>query len=149
MTHISPAEFADRLNEIMPAVVREFARRQTNELYKGKISLQQFLVLDFLFRQELAKMNSLAHFMNVTTAAATGIIERLVRQGYVLRVYEPADRRIVKVRLTPKGNALVKKINLQRRGMLIKIFGQISEASRRDYLRILMEIREILMQDKH
>ena len=86
MTHISPAEFADRLNEIMPAVVREFARRQTNELYKGKISLQQFLVLDFLFRQELAKMNSLAHFMNVTTAAATGIIERLVRQGYVLRV---------------------------------------------------------------
>lgn len=141
-------EFADRLNEIMPVIIKEFARRQTNELYKGKITLPQILVMEFLIREGECKMKTLAHFMRVTTPAMTGIVERLVKYGYCVRAFDPQDRRIVKIRLTPKGAELVKKINFQRRRMMINIFGKISETDRRDYLRILLQIKEILTKEK-
>ena len=137
-------EFADKMNEVMPGIIQGFARRQADELYKGKITLPQFLILDFLSQQGESRMTDMAHFMHVTTAAMTGIVDRLVGYGYVVRVYEPEDRRIVKIKLTPGGNELVRKINEQRRSMVIKIFGSISETDRQDYLRILMQIKEIL-----
>jgi DNA-binding MarR family transcriptional regulator len=136
------------MNEVMPGIIQGFARRQTDELYKGKITLPQFLILDFLSQQGESKMTALAHFMHVTTAAMTGIVDRLVGYGYVVRVYEPEDRRIIKIKLTPRGNELVRKINAQRRRMVIKIFGSISEADRQDYLRILMQIHNILIKEK-
>lgn len=144
MEQFSLLEFADTINDILPVIMREFAKRQANELYKGKITLPQFLILEFLSRKGGSIMTNLAHFMNVSTAAMTGIVERLVKYGYVLRVFDPNDRRIIKVRMTVKGLTLVKKINNQRRKMVIRIFGRISEVDRRDYLRILMQIREIL-----
>ena len=144
MLQDSLLQFADKMNEVMPGIIQGFARRQADELYKGKITLPQFLILDFLSQQGESKMTDMAHFMHVSTAAMTGIVDRLVGYGYVVRVYDPEDRRIIKIKLTPGGNELVRKINEQRRRMVIKIFGSISETDRQDYLRILMQIKEIL-----
>lgn len=146
MPEISIHEFADNMNELLPITIKEFSRRQVNELYKGKITLPQFLILEFLHRQGESKMTDLADFMHVTTAAMTGIGERLVRDGYVVRVYDLQDRRIIKVRLTARGNGLVRKVCQQRRQMLIDIFGKLSGQDRQDYLRILTQIRDILLR---
>ena len=148
MAGFSLLEFADKMNEIMPIVVKEFARRQINELYKGKITLPQFLILELLHREGESKMKDLAYFMKVSTAAMTGIVDRLVKYGYVLRAYDTQDRRIIRIKLTSKGAVLVKKVNQQRRQMIINIFGKISEDERQDYLKILMRIRDILTQGK-
>lgn len=147
MLQNSLSEFADKINEIMPGIIQGFSRRQANELYKGKITLPQFLILDFLIREGESRMTDMAHFMHVTTAAMTGIVDRLVGYSYVTRVYDPEDRRIIKIKLTSHGNNLVKKINTQRRSMVIKIFGGISQGNRRDYLRILLEIKEIFTKE--
>lgn len=147
MQKLSLVEFADNLNKIMPLIIKEFARRQVNELYKGKITLPQFLILNFLSQQGESRMTDMANFMGVTTAAMTGIVERLVKYGYVLRIFDPADRRIIKARLTSKGAELVRRINQERRKMIINIFGKISEAERSDYLRILLRIHDVLSKD--
>jgi len=147
MPEISLSEFAENLNKIMPVLMKEFARRQANELYKGKITLPQFLILEFLQQEGISKMVTLARVMQVTTAAMTGMVNRLVKYGYVSRIYDPLDRRIIKVKLTASGSTLLKRTNQQRRQMVIKIFGQISAADRQDYLRILTQIKEILSED--
>lgn len=144
MAQVSLSEFADKMGEVMPIIMKEFARRQLKELYKDNITLPQFLILGFLEKEGQLKMTTLAQFMQVTTAAMTGIVDRLVRGRYVLRAYDPKDRRIIKVGLTAKGSNLLKNINTQRRKMVIGIFGKISQADRSDYLRILMQIKEIL-----
>ena len=148
MAKPSLSEFADSINEIMPVIIKEFTRRHSNELYKGKITLPQFLILEFLRRQQECKMKELAGFMRVSTAAMTGIVERLVKYGYCVRQSDPQDRRIIKIRLTPKGGELLKKISGQRRKMAIDIFGQISEKDRGDYLRILMQVKDILTHEE-
>jgi DNA-binding MarR family transcriptional regulator len=149
MTQLSIAGFADRLNEILPVLFKSFAQRQANELYKGKITLPQFLVLDHLSRKGKTMMTEIANFMKVTTAATTGIIDRLVRYSYVTREHDPGDRRIINIKLTNKGIDLVNKVNGQRREMIIKIFGEISQADREEYLRILSQIKNILVGQNH
>lgn len=137
-------KFADKINEIMPVIIQGFSRRQSNELYEGKITLVQFLILNFLSRKCESRMTDIARFMQVTTPAMTGIVARLVRDGYAVRIYDPKDRRIIKIRLTAKAGALVKKINQQRRKTIINVFGNISADDRENYLRILMQITDIL-----
>lgn len=148
MKRISLSEFADRLDEIIPVIMKEFSQRHVNELYKGKITLPQFIIMTFLEKHGQAKMNELAGFMKVTTAAMTGMIERLVKAGYVRRVFDPKDRRIIRAGLSKKGTGLIKKVVTQRRQMILDIFGKISEAEREDYLRILTHIHEILTEQK-
>jgi len=139
--------FADELNRILPSIHREMIRRQIDEVHKGRITFQQLLILEFLERGRDAKMSAVARFMDVSTAAATGIIERLVRESYVERVYDKKDRRVIRVQLTAKGSLIVKKASQQRRNMVIKIFQRISKADRRSYLRILKQVKDILIDN--
>ena len=132
----------------MPVIGREFFRRNANEFSRGRITLPQLLVLDSLNENSPCRMTDLAHFMKVSTAAMTGIIERLVRHGYALRVYEPKDRRVIRIKLTAKGLGLVTKINQQKRKTIINIFSRISEEERQDYLRILTRIQNILTKEE-
>lgn len=146
MSDVSLLEFADKMSRIMPEIIKGFARRQRNDLYKGKITLPQFLILEALNLEGELKMSALALIMRVSTAAVTGLVDKLVKYGYVIRVFDPEDRRIIRIKLTAGGLSLVKKVNQQRRQMIINIFGKISETDRLDYLRILMQIKEILNQ---
>lgn len=140
-------EFGNKINSIMPVFLREMVKRQINELFKGKITLPQFLILNFLYTENESSMSKIANFMSVTTAAMTGIVDRLVRDSYVIRTYNPKDRRIIMIRLTSKGKALVDKINQQRRNMIIDIFGRLSEEERKQYLGILNKVCNILIED--
>lgn len=148
MSQISLTEFADKISEVFPVVIKEFLKRQTNELCRGKITMPQFIILNSLERQGENRMTDLANFMSVTTAAMTGLIDRLVRDGYVERAEDPDDRRIIKVKATQKGAVLVKKINLQKRQMIIDIFGRLTQQDREEYLRIIMQVRDVLTNQK-
>lgn len=144
MSYLTLPDFADKLNEIMPILIRHFARMQPSELFKGKVTLPQVLILQHLSSEDAFRMTDIAKFMKVSTAAATGLIDRLVKSGYVVRVFEEDDRRIIKIQITPKGLALMKKLAYQRRNMVIEVFRNISEQDREDYLRILSRVKDSL-----
>jgi DNA-binding MarR family transcriptional regulator len=142
MSHIPLSEFADKVNELMPAIAREFMRQQPPAFHKMRLTLPQFVILDYLSREGESKMSDLARAMNVSTAAMTGLIDRLVRERYVLRHSDPKDRRIVNIALTEKGQKIIKYMVQQKRQMIINVFGRISEAERNQYIKILTHIKE-------
>lgn len=137
--------FADQVNELIPALMREFARKQANELCKRKITFPQFLILDFLSRENESTMTDISRFMRVTTATMTGIVNRLVEAGYCQRIFDPQDRRIVLMKLTSRGDLIVRKVNEERRKMIVDVFGKLSHKERDDYLHILTRIREMII----
>ncbi|WP_122073924.1 MarR family winged helix-turn-helix transcriptional regulator [Pseudophaeobacter sp. EL27] len=51
------------------------------------------------------KMSELSNVLKVSNGNVTGIVERLVEDGHVLREKVPGDRRASRVRLTPEGEA--------------------------------------------
>lgn len=137
----SLSEFADKIGEIMPVIAKEFMKYQPGKIHKIKLTLPQFVILGFLNREGESRMTDMARFMRVTTAAMTGMVDRLVRDGYAVRAHDPKDRRTVKVKVTPKAARLVEEIDKQRRQATINIFSRISQAERETYLEILMHIR--------
>lgn len=144
MPNLSLSEFSDKIAEIMPVISREFYKKQTAEFYKMKITMPQFVLLEILHREGESRMTDLARLINVSTAAMTGIVDRLVRENYVARASDPSDRRIIKVGLTAKGSKAVKNIIDQRKQIFGKVFGVLSEEEREKYLEILVSVRDRL-----
>lgn len=142
MAGMSLDTFADKVTEFMQIISEKFSKQQTKDFYKMKITLPQYIVLDLLERQGESKMTEMAMFLGVTTAGMTGIVDKLVRYGYVVRRSDPKDRRVVKIRPTDKGETLVKTIRKHRREMIVELFGKIVQEDRAEYLRILTDITE-------
>ena len=147
MTDSALSDFIEKIEDVMPVVMKGIAKMHTNELSKGKITLPQFFVLSHLYKHGESKMNELAKVMDVTTAAATGIVDRLVRCGYIARSYDPKDRRVINIGLTQKGSDMVKRISRQRREVTSEVFSQISREERNNYLTIMLHIRDILSEE--
>jgi DNA-binding MarR family transcriptional regulator len=146
MSELSISQFADRVSELMPVIMREFVKHQVTEFEKLKITMPQSFVLDILSRKGEWKMSDLAKFINVTTAAMTGIIDRLVKGGFAVRVHDPDDRRIIRVKLTPKGAKVANDMISRRKEITISMFGTISQDEREEYLKILSHIHEHLKE---
>jgi len=148
MTPMPLPEFAQKISGIMRDIAREFTKRQKNELFRGELTLPQFLILDIIHKEGRMRMTDIASALDVSTAAATGIVDRMVKRGYLGRVFDPADRRLIRIKLTSKGSQVVEKLDLQRKQKIIEVFGQISETERNDYLRILTRVKEIISRNR-
>ncbi len=144
MSKMALSEFADKVTEMMPAIMREFYKHESSGLEKIKITLPQLVVLNILAREGELSMTDLAKYINVSTAAMTGIVDRLVRDGYVQRGSVDGDRRIIKVRATAKGARAAKSAVEHQRRMVEKLFSVLSEDEREEYLRILTIVRDRL-----
>ncbi len=141
----SLCKFADEINNLLPIIMREFTKRQAKELCKNKITFPQFFIIDYLYKQGPSTMTGLAKFMGITTAAMTGMVDRLIEPGYCQRIYDTYDRRIIRIKIAPSGKEIAKKVNQERRQTIINVFCQLSAKERREYLRILRHIYEIII----
>jgi DNA-binding MarR family transcriptional regulator len=67
-------------------------------------TLPRFDVLAALYRVENGMtMTELSRFLMVSNGNVTGIVDRLVQEGLIVRIPDKNDRRATFVRLTPKG----------------------------------------------
>lgn len=137
-------QFANEVTKRMPDIMREFLRRQAKEIAQGNISLPQMLILDVLKQKGSQRMGELAHYLSVSMAATTGIVDKLVRKGLAVRASSPQDRRIVNIEITHEGKKMVEKYNHARRKAIVDIFGHLSILDRNTYLEILKKIQSHL-----
>jgi len=111
-------EEAEQLTDIIMDLQRRFLVNLSEELSQGSVSFPQFFLLTYLDKQEVITMSGIAAKMGHTTAAATGLVDRLEKLGYVQRAHAADDRRKVMVRITRKGSNLVARI---RQDMVEKV----------------------------
>ena len=71
-----------------------------------------FSVLMILSRSEAksCKQNEISQLMLVSRANITGLVDSLVRQGFVERASDPHDRRVNMVKILPQGEKLLQEI---------------------------------------
>lgn len=110
------------------------------------LSRHQASILDHLDEVDPTTVNDLARHMGVTPATMSIGLDRLERQGYVVRARDAADRRRVHVRLTsagvrvrdsasvldfPRVEALVAKLTEDERAIAIRGLALLAEAAAR------------------
>ncbi len=100
----------DRLADFVLFTQRSCILNLSTELNKGNVSFPQFFLLTYLSSEEYLTMSDIAKKMGHSTAAATGLVDRLEKLSYVERVHASEDRRKIMVRITSKGVDLVSKM---------------------------------------
>ncbi len=141
-------EFAGEMSVMMPRLHREFIRRQARVLTITEISFTQIAILHFLKEQGKCNMTEIAKMFSITTSAATGIVDRMVRSGLLKRMLSRRDRRVINVRLTPKGKKAISTFLKQREKVMVNIFRKISSKEREAYLNTIKKIYNILTKGK-
>ncbi len=101
---------ADRLADFVLFTQRSCILNLSTELNKGNVSFPQFFLLTYLSSEEHLTMSDIAKKMGHSTAAATGLVDRLEKLCYVERMHASDDRRKIMVRITSKGIELVSKM---------------------------------------
>lgn len=100
----------EKLADIFTVLQRCFLMNLSKELARGKVSFPQYFLLGFLALQKHLTMSEIAAKMGHTTAAATGLVDRLEKLGYVRRMHASDDRRKIEVQITAAGLCLVAQI---------------------------------------
>jgi DNA-binding MarR family transcriptional regulator len=100
----------EKLADIFTVLQRCFLMNLSKELSRGKVSFPQYFLLGYLGTQKHLTMSEIAAKMGHTTAAATGLVDRLEKLGYVRRMHASDDRRKIEVQITPSGLCLVAQI---------------------------------------
>ncbi|HCN28154.1 MAG TPA: MarR family transcriptional regulator [Verrucomicrobiales bacterium] len=103
---------------------REFLLNLSRELNKDNISFAQFFLLSYLASSKELTMTDIARKMSHSTAAATGLVDRLEKLGYMERTHAIDDRRKVMVRVTAKGLNLVSRLREVLKGQIAEAMNE-------------------------
>lgn len=131
---------AERLAEIITALQGRFILTLSEELENRSISFPQYCVLDFLSRSGALTMSDIASKMGSTTAAATGMVDRLEKNGYVSRIGHRGDRRQCFVEITEAGVVLVGKIHAEILENILEIMIILEPSEAKTWLQISQKI---------
>jgi DNA-binding MarR family transcriptional regulator len=131
---------AERLADIFTVLQRRFILHLSKELARGHVSFSQYCLLGLLREQEQLSMSEIAQRMGHTTAAATGLVDRLEKLGRVKRTHGKEDRRKIHVQITASGAALVSEVRDDMVSNLLKMMAVLDSAEQKHWLQIYEKI---------
>jgi len=105
-----------RLEELGPILIRGFQLIGSSTPFGSELSFSQYMILQTLLLKEAMRMNELASTLGVSKANVTGLVDRMIRSRLLERLRSDEDRRVVFVRLSPKGQRIAQRLlNAQRK----------------------------------
>lgn len=74
------------------------------------MTMAQIKALFTISQGEAVPVSRIAEYLGVGQPTASHLVDKIVRLGFASRSESPADRRVTLVRLTPKGQDLVRRL---------------------------------------
>lgn len=93
----------------------------------------------------MVKLTTLADKLKMSNSTASGIIERMQRDGLITRERSDDDRRTLKLALTEKGNQQYIEMDSTRLELFQPLL-ELTEQEQSDFLRIQNKIIQLLIQ---
>ncbi|HEY3364568.1 MAG TPA: MarR family transcriptional regulator [Symbiobacteriaceae bacterium] len=100
----------------------------------------EVLALMLLQRRGECPMSQLAADLGAPLSTATGIGARLAKRGLAERNRDPADRRVILVRLTPAGQHLAERVRSQITGLFSRIQAVLTEAELSQLISLALKV---------
>ena len=109
-----------RATRTVEAQIRDLLKRQFN------VTVPRFDVMAALYRKpEGMLMSEISRSLLVSNGNVTGIVDRLVSDGFVVRSQRNGDRRTSFVRLTAKGRAAFAEMSAAHEGRIDRLLASI------------------------
>jgi DNA-binding MarR family transcriptional regulator len=111
--------FASSVNEVIEA-------RLLREIGPPQMTFPQFKLLKMVALTDAQTIGDVAAFLSVSNAAASKAVDRLVRQGLLVRKEAQRDRRAIQLSLTASSRKLLAAYNTAKDRKLASVFRQCS-----------------------
>ena len=102
-----PVQITQSLRVFMDVFMHRSMRSWSHFTKATGLSMPQFSVLMQLHYKGACGMSEISERFDVTAAAASQLVDKLVQAGYIERTEDPSDRRAKLLKLSAKGAALV------------------------------------------
>jgi DNA-binding MarR family transcriptional regulator len=94
------------------------------------LSMPQFSLMTQLYHRGACGMSGISERFEITPAAASQMVDKLVQSGYIVREEDPTDRRAKTLNLTPKGRQLIDAGNEERYRWVEDLAGKLNAEER-------------------
>ena len=103
MSLLDPSEIHEGLEIVLAHIIQDFMRFMKQQ----GLSTPQINALMYIYHAGGCQVSDIGVLAEVSNAAASQLVERLVQQGLVERREDPMNRRTKILRLTEQGKALI------------------------------------------
>jgi MarR family transcriptional regulator, organic hydroperoxide resistance regulator len=136
----SVAEIIDNLRRVFQVVNEQSKKAE----HKTGLTGPQLWAIKTIAQEAPIMVSEIARRMYLHPATVVGILNRLEKQGLVIRIRSTRDRRVVRVELTGKGRALVKKAPEVAQGLLVSGLEKLPSKKLKNIAQALDEMAELL-----
>jgi DNA-binding MarR family transcriptional regulator len=109
-----PLQFSQSLRGWMDTFVHRSMRDSARFVKASGFSMPQFFLLMQVHHREHCGISDLSENLEITNAATSQLVDKLVQAGLLVRAEDPHDRRAKMVSLSPAGEAFIEKAIAER-----------------------------------
>lgn len=107
---------------------------------KPKVNVFVLVAIYQINDGEPVKTSDIANRLQVSNAAVTQMIDAQVKHGYLVRIADEKDRRIIMIGFTPAGQALVRKTTTHINEFYTALFAELGEEDSKEFVRIIEHV---------
>ena len=125
-----PSQFSQSLRGWMDTFVHRSMRDSARFVKASGFSMPQFFLLMQVRHRHHCGISDLSEHLEITNAATSQLVDKLVQAGLLERAENPNDRRAKKVALSPKGKQLIEKGIEERYRWVEQLESNLTEAEK-------------------
>ena len=110
------------------------------------LSMPQFSLLTQMYHRGACGMSGISERFEITPAAASQMVDKLVQSGYIVREEDPTDRRAKLLNLTPKGRQLIDEGNAERYRWVDDLSGKLNAEQRAQIVEALEQMTRAMQE---
>lgn len=135
----------EELLRLVAKVVRQHGREILSQF---DITPPQFDALLVVANHEGITMGELCQRMYLACSTATDLIDRMERAGLLERVRDPQDRRVVRLKVRPRGQEILNAVLEARRQYLAGVLRRLDDQELEDLTRRLRQLYGLMAGER-
>src|SRR5882672_4346428 len=138
----SPEEVGDLIGDLMGLVHRRSAGGTLALMNEAGLTMAQMVALYVLDHLGPQSVTAIASFLNLSPAATSHLVDRLVTSGFVGRTEDQEDRRQKRIAITAAGRSLAARVHEARAREFASALALVSPELQRQFAGVLGRVVE-------
>ena len=134
-------QIAEEVATLMPMIARRILLGFFQSI---DITQTQIFTIMTLSEQSPVRLSQLGKKLQISAPTVTGIVDRLEKSGFVKRIPDIKDRRVINVDLTAEGRHIAKKLKITLKRKWKGLLSKLPPNDQNNYVGILRKIQRTM-----
>lgn len=142
--------FSEEIARLVTDYVEEIKELLSSDIWDNiflNCTKNEVLVFWLLYRKNEVNMTEIADYIHVPLNTATGIIQRMEKNGLVIRTRSKEDKRVVNIGFSEKGMTQFEALVSEIIYYVMKVVGTFTKEEMELFYRMMSKVIQVLRQE--